>query len=88
MKHLIVRCIRDRDWRCRVGGTLALALLIAVAIYGRIVRSGAHTPIRLVVYAFSTQEEVLTESIFPAFESWGLPRRRVGTGMKHSRERI
>ena len=68
MKHLIVRCIRDRDWRCRVGSTLALALLIAVVVYGRIVRSGVPTPARLVVYAYSTQEEVLTQSIFPAFE--------------------
>lgn len=68
MKHLIVRCIKDRDWRCRVGGTLALALLIAVVIYGRIVRSGTPTPARLVVYAYSTQEEVLMQSIFPAFE--------------------
>ncbi|MGD2207134.1 MAG: substrate-binding domain-containing protein, partial [Anaerolineae bacterium] len=31
--------------------------------------SGAPTKIRLVVYAFSTQEEVLTQSIFPAFEA-------------------
>jgi ABC-type sulfate transport system substrate-binding protein len=68
MKHLIIRCIRDRDWRCRAGSTLGLALLIAVVIYGRVVLSGSPTPARMVVYAFSTQEEVLTQSIFPAFE--------------------
>jgi sulfate transport system substrate-binding protein len=68
MRQFIVRCIKDRDWRCRVGGTLGLALLIAVAIYGRIASSGAPTPMRLVVYAFSTQEEVLTQGILPAFE--------------------
>ena len=68
MKHLVVRCIGDRDWRCRVGSALGLALLIAVVIYGRIAMSGALTPVRLVVYAFSTQEEVLTQSIFPTFE--------------------
>ena len=68
MKKLVVRCIRDRDWRCRVGSVLGLAMLIAVVIYGRIALSGAPTPNRMVVYALSTQEEALTESIFPAFE--------------------
>jgi sulfate transport system substrate-binding protein len=51
-----------------VGSVLGLALLITVVIYGRIALSGVPTPVRLVVYAFSTQEEVLTQSIFPAFE--------------------
>ena len=64
----LVRCVRDRDWRCKVGATLALALLFAVVIYGRIVRSVVPTPRRLVVYAYSTQEEVLAQAIFPAFE--------------------
>lgn len=68
MKHSVVRCITDRDWRCRAVSSLGLALLIAVVIYGRIALSGAPTSTRLVVYAFSTQEEVLTQSIFPAFE--------------------
>jgi ABC-type sulfate transport system substrate-binding protein len=68
MKHMIVRCIKDREWRCRIVGTLALAMLIAVVIYGRIVRSAAPTPRHLMVYAFSTQQEVLMQSIFPAFE--------------------
>jgi ABC-type sulfate transport system substrate-binding protein len=68
MVQLVVRFIRDREWRCRVGTVFGLALLIAVVVYGRIVLSGAPTPTRLVVYAFSTQEEVLTQSIFPAFE--------------------
>ena len=69
MRQLVVRCIRDRDWRCRVGSVLGLALLIVVVIYGRIVLSGSPPPIHLVVYAFSTQEEVLTHSIFPAVEA-------------------
>jgi sulfate transport system substrate-binding protein len=54
--------------RCRVGSALGLALLIAVVIYGRVVLSGSPTAVRMVVYAYSTQEEVLTQSIFPAFE--------------------
>jgi ABC-type sulfate transport system substrate-binding protein len=68
MKDLVVRCLQDRDWRCRVLGTLALALLAAVVIYGRIVRSAMPTQRNLVVYAFSTQEEVLMQGIFPGFE--------------------
>ena len=68
MRGAIVRCIKDRDWRCRVLGTLALALLAAVVVYGRIVRSATPRPSHLVVYAFSTQEEMLTQGIFPALE--------------------
>ena len=68
MKDWFLRCIRDRDWRCKLGGTLALALLIGVVIYGRIVRSAAPATGRLVVYAYSTQQEVLEQAIFPAFE--------------------
>jgi ABC-type sulfate transport system substrate-binding protein len=68
MKHWIVRCIRDGDLRCRVVSILALGLLIATVIYGRITMAKVPTKVRLVVYAFSTHEEVLTQSIFPAFE--------------------
>ncbi len=68
MKQLVVRCIVDRDWRCRVGSTLGLAAMIMIVIYGRIAVANAPTKVRLVVYGFSTQEEVLTQSIFPAFE--------------------
>ena len=68
MRQRIVQCIQDRDWRCRVGSILAVALLIVVVIYGRIVLSGSPAAVHLVVYAFSTQEEVLTQSLFPAFE--------------------
>jgi sulfate transport system substrate-binding protein len=68
MRKWIARCITDRDWRCRVGSALGLALLIATVVYGRIVMSDSPNPASMVVYAFSTQEEVLTQSIFPAFE--------------------
>ena len=69
MKQQFMRCITDSDWRCRVSGILGLALLIVVVVYGRIALSAAPTPVHLVVYAFSTQEEVLTQSVFPAFEA-------------------
>jgi sulfate transport system substrate-binding protein len=47
---------------------LGVSLLIVAVVYGRVVQSGARVPVNLVVYAFSSQEEVLTQSIFPAFE--------------------
>jgi ABC-type sulfate transport system substrate-binding protein len=68
MKNWIAQCVRDRDWRCRVGGALGLVLLIAVGVSVRIARSGASAPVSLVVYAFSTQEEVMAQRILPAFE--------------------
>ena len=70
MRQLIVRCILDRDWRCRVGSIVGVALLLATVVYGRITL--AKVPkVRMVVYAFSTQEEVLNQSIFPAFtDAW------------------
>lgn len=64
----IVGCITAPDLRCRVARILGFAALIAVVVYGRLADSGARTPTRLVVYAFSTQEEVLEQGIFPAFE--------------------
>ena len=68
MKQLIAKCIRDRDWRCRVGSTLALTLMIATIVYGRVTMARTPTKVHLIVFAFSTQEEVLTQSVFPAFE--------------------
>jgi len=59
----------NRDWRRLASWGLGVALLILVAFYGgRALLSDTKGPIRLVVYAFSTQEEVLTQHIFPAFE--------------------
>jgi ABC-type sulfate transport system substrate-binding protein len=64
----ICRCLREPDLQRRVGRILLLALLIAAVAYAWFAVTGARTPTRLVVYAFSTQEEVLTQTIFPAFE--------------------
>lgn len=59
----------NKDWRCLVSLGLGVGLLILVAFYGgRAIFADADSPVRLVIYAFSTQEEVLTQSIFPAFE--------------------
>lgn len=64
--------VRCRDWRRLASWSLGAALLILISFYGaRAIFSSSRCPIRLVVYAFSTQEEVLTQSIFPSFEqSW------------------
>ena len=60
---------RDIDWRRLASQGLSVALLLLAAFYGgRNVFSKNQGPVRLVVYAFSTQEEVLTQNIFPAFE--------------------
>ena len=50
-------------WRL---GVVFLSILIYLIWSGS--HSNADQPLRLVVYAFSTQEEVLTQAIFPAFE--------------------
>ncbi len=46
------------------------AMLLSIAVFygGRAILANAHTPVRLVVYAFSTQEEAFTQGIFPSFE--------------------
>lgn len=69
--NLVSRCLCDRDRRRRAGSAFGLALLFAVVVYGRIVSSGQPSATRMVVYAFSTQEEVMLQSIFPGFkEEW------------------
>jgi ABC-type sulfate transport system substrate-binding protein len=65
---LLVRCLRDRDWRCRTGAALGVTLLLAVIVYGRFAWAKGPVSVRLVVYAFSTEEEALTQAILPAFE--------------------
>lgn len=56
----------------RRGTTIAggAALFVLLIYFGaRALLPGTNGPLHLVVYAFSTQEEVLTQSIFPAFEA-------------------
>jgi ABC-type sulfate transport system substrate-binding protein len=59
----------NRNWRNLASWVLGAMVLIMVAAYaGRASFLTARGPARLVVYAFSTQEEVLSQGIFPAFE--------------------
>lgn len=67
--ELISPTTDDKGWRRLASWGLGAALLVLVAFYGgRTVVSKARGPVKLVVYAFSTQEEVLTQGIFPTFE--------------------
>ncbi len=60
---------RSGSWRRPAGWLLGVALVVVVAYHGvRVLLVDAGTPVHLVVYAFSTQEEVFTQGIFPAFE--------------------
>jgi ABC-type sulfate transport system substrate-binding protein len=55
---------------CRQAGLVtALLVLVAATVYGQVRLTSGKGPVRLVVYAFSTQEEVFTQGIFPAFEA-------------------
>jgi sulfate transport system substrate-binding protein len=57
------------DWRQTATWLMAVVMLALVAGYGwRTLFVKATGPVTLVVYAFSTQEEVLTQRIFPGFE--------------------
>jgi sulfate transport system substrate-binding protein len=52
---------------------ILVTLFVIVLIYlgGQAIMAKEHAPVRLVVYAFSTQEEVLSQGILPAFkETW------------------
>jgi sulfate transport system substrate-binding protein len=52
-----------------MGWSLGVILLAIVVFYGgQTILADTQRPVRLVVYAFSTQEEVLTQEIFPNFE--------------------
>jgi ABC-type sulfate transport system substrate-binding protein len=56
-------------WRQPVGWLAAAVLVIVVAYYGaRALLADTNSPVHLVVYGFSTQEQVYTQGIFPSFE--------------------
>ncbi len=59
-------------WRKIGAGLLCFLFMASTVYYGwQVYGTDAHSPVQMIVYAFSTQEEVLTQGIFPAFErSW------------------
>ncbi|MBN1218631.1 MAG: extracellular solute-binding protein [Anaerolineae bacterium] len=57
------------NWPRLASWILGGAIILIIAFYGgQSILTNARGPVRLVVYAFSTQEEVLAQSIFPTFE--------------------
>jgi formate transporter len=60
---------KNRGWYNQVPWRLGTLLLLVGLLFGGVITyANARSPVTLVVYAFSTQEEVLTQGIFPAFE--------------------
>lgn len=77
MKHWLIRSVEDRGWRRLVGFIIGVAILAASIVYARLTVSRADAPIRLRVYALSTLQESLTESLLPAFEqAWEAEKGR------------
>lgn len=64
--------LKKLEWRRLATWTLGIVLLAIVIYYsGRAILADSGGPVKLVVYAYSTQEEVLSQAILPAFEqSW------------------
>lgn len=60
---------KGTNWRNLVYWILgAVTLIVIMYLVWREIRLNEDSPQRLIVYAYSTQEEVLTQGIFPAFE--------------------
>jgi sulfate transport system substrate-binding protein len=61
---------KSGTWRQVLLWAIGVAALLALVYFGgRALLVDRNGPVRLTVYAFSTQEEVLTQEIFPAFEA-------------------
>lgn len=61
--------IKKSEWHHVVKWRLSIALLLLAVFCVWLATDPTNRgPVRLIVYAFSTQEEVLTQDIFPAFE--------------------
>jgi len=70
------RAIYER--RLQFGRMLGAGLLLVILLlFGRVLMPNEQEPIHLVVYAFSAEEEALTQGIFPAFElAWEAETKR------------
>lgn len=69
MAQPVRQWFKNGGWRRPGSWFLATALVAIVAYYGLRAYLGAgENPVRLIIYAFSTQEEMLTDGILPAFE--------------------
>jgi ABC-type sulfate transport system substrate-binding protein len=68
MIRQVLSSISRTSWRARAGYLLGVGILVAAAYCAHASLAKSREPVHLVVYAFSTQEEALTQAIFPAFE--------------------
>ena len=68
MKEFLSRCFTRGERRRQILCAIGIAILATATLYGRIILANSPRPVRLVVYGFSSQEEVMTQSILPAFE--------------------
>lgn len=68
MKAFLIRCVTDIEWRRRTFFAIGLTLLAAATLLGRYMVADSQGPVRLVVYGFSSQQDVMTQSVLPSFE--------------------
>jgi sulfate transport system substrate-binding protein len=68
VKTCLIHCLRDNEWRRRTFFALGIALLAAATVLGRYMVADSQGPVRLVVYGFSSQQDVMTQSVLPSFE--------------------
>jgi sulfate transport system substrate-binding protein len=71
VKQFLKRYLAESDRRRQICCALGIALLAAATFFGRIILANAPGSVRVVVYGFSSQEDVMTQSVLPSFErSW------------------
>jgi len=69
MKKAVLEYFNQKGWRHLPALILIAIFWIVIAYYsGQDVLANTYGTKRLVVYAFSTQEDILTQAVFPAFE--------------------
>jgi len=69
MKQLWSQIFNREIWPKIFSGVLFVVVFLVIFYYGRqAIIANSHPPIKLIVFAFSTQEEVLNKGILPAFE--------------------
>lgn len=69
MRQIASPWLKAGKWRRPASWLVAILIVAVVAYYGvRQFVAGTDSPVHLVVYAFSTQEEVFTQGIFPSYE--------------------
>jgi ABC-type sulfate transport system substrate-binding protein len=69
--HVFIEKWKGRDWRIWFSWILGAAAVLTLLVFSiQSIFSDADEPVHLVVYAYSTQEEALSQGIFPAFEKF------------------